>query len=111
MSEILTAENIVAIEARYRPQEAQRKYGLRTLLLEVVDSHEALREELAKAQREGSAICLGWNQALDEAQADVRALAALLPDLDIACSHCKNRIDEALARPGVQRIMEEQETE
>ena len=91
MSEILTAEQVE--NTKLTLPLTPWSHSNRVTLSQLCASHEALREQLA------------------EAQADVWALAALLPDLDIACSHCKNRIDEALARPGVQRIMEEQETE
>ena len=42
MSDILTLENLKQIEAKYIPQEKQGKYGLRTLLLQVVESHKLL---------------------------------------------------------------------
>ena len=81
MSEILTAENIA------------------TLLLEVVDSHKDLREKLA------------------EARADVRALAGAAMLFLEWCQYgaawkelaAIDKAQEALARPGVQRIMEEQD--
>jgi len=44
MPEILTLEQVAAIRAKYVPQEQHGHYGLRALLLEVVESHEALRQ-------------------------------------------------------------------
>ena len=75
-----------------------------------------LSEELAEAQRlvgsaetSWSAVCLSWAQRESDLLADVRALAVLLTDLDIDCNHCKDRINEALARPGVVRVLAEEE--
>ena len=45
---VLTVDELAAIEARYKPQELRGHYGLRALLLEVVASHKAQAEELAK---------------------------------------------------------------
>ena len=50
MGEPLTEAEIAAIEARYRPQESQGQYGLRTLLLGVVDSHKIVQAQLVAVE-------------------------------------------------------------
>ena len=117
MDKPLTEAEIAAIEERYRPQEAQGQYGLRTLLLQVVDSYKMVQAQLAETQRLALLEMRGhghyeWAASLEAAKADVRALAEasnmLVWEIDRGTYSSKKErataasaLATALARPGV----------
>lgn len=110
MTTILTVEQVEAIK-RIWPESVACPWD------EVLDSHEMLQTQLAEArlafadmstEREMGEIYIA------DLKADVRALAVLLTDVNVGlvvfdCNHCKDRINEALGRPGVQRLLAKEE--
>ena len=116
MAEILTPKQIAGVQTRYELQERVRG----ALLLEVCESHEALRAQMAKAEK-GMANEFDDNINLEhllaEAQADLRALAEAIRIQGCNCGAREESPNthphvllcptgQAMARPGVKRVLE-----
>ena len=114
MTEILTTEEVSQL------LDALTAYSRR--VQQLGDGHETLRVCLAEAQQQlmdeqvrGVNLCLDLAvaiQAMQEMEADVRALAKALQMYgDSCCSYCESRRANALARPGVVRLLAKKEAE
>ena len=97
---ILTLEQVAAIRARYLPQEKLGHYGLRALLLEVLDSHDALQAQLAWTLQGRSNTYI----TRQELEADLRAVLNVLTAMP-AYRDYDAHYGNALARPGVRRLL------
>ena len=120
MSEILTTEQVAAIKLTL--PLTPWSHSSRVTLYQLCATTEALRaqpseaqQQLADEQVQWSNTCTGWALAMEEMEADVRALAEALR-IHSAHNHtfdwclgCRSRRDEALARPGVRRLLGEKE--
>ena len=115
MDKILTPEQVKLIREKYEPQERVGHYELRTLLLEVLDNYDAQGVQLADAQAglaemitesyKDQLLRQSLQKELADAQADVRALAEALKGIDLDCLVCYDRQRLALARSGVQQVL------
>ena len=97
---ILTLEQVATIRARYLPQEKLGHYGLRALLLEVLDSHDALQAQLAWTLQGWTNICI----TRQETEADLRAVLTVLTAIP-AHRDYDAHFGKALARHGVRRLL------